>query len=108
MRAVPGLASSLASLCSSAKKPKPRRKPVRNPFPDLPAILYRFSEARCVLACVARSLEELEDPHTPEIAARGPGDEVVCLRYGLKLLSAVHDESVEPMAPGTGMMYPRR
>jgi hypothetical protein len=51
----------------SAKKLKPRRKLTRTPFPDLHAILYRFSEARCVLACVAGSLEELEDPHTPEL-----------------------------------------
>jgi hypothetical protein len=53
---------------------------------DLERILGRFSDARCVLECAVRSLEEWHDLDT------GVGDETVCLRHGLDLLGAVYND----------------
>jgi hypothetical protein len=57
-------------------------------------ILGSFNDARCVLECAVRSLEQwqsLEDE--PEDAARRSCDpEIVCLRHAQRLLADVYDQ----------------
>lgn len=55
--------------------------------PDLSEILRRFSEARSLLECGVRLLEDWDEEAGP-----GPGDEYVCLRHGLNLLIAAYKE----------------
>lgn len=51
---------------------------------DPAAILARFSDARCVLECGVRCLEE----HPDRIAS----DEAVCLRHGLDFVESVYND----------------
>jgi hypothetical protein len=48
------------------------------------AILARFSDARCVLECGVRCLEDRQDGAASE--------EAVCLRLALDLLTSVYDD----------------
>ncbi|HEX7011841.1 MAG TPA: hypothetical protein VF161_03800 [Steroidobacteraceae bacterium] len=62
--------------------------------PDWRGILSRFSDARCILECAVRSLEqwrELDDDEE-ETDRRTDDVEVVCLRHAAKLLAEVYDE----------------
>lgn len=62
--------------------------------PDMRAILGRFSDARCVLECAVRSLEQWRDLDDPDSdsSRRTDDAEVVCLRHALSLLADVYDE----------------
>lgn len=48
---------------------------------DLSAILDDFTDARCVLECACRSLENSD-----------ASDEAVCVRIGLRMLQATYDK----------------
>jgi hypothetical protein len=58
------------------------RKNVSNPQPTLRAILDRFSDAKCVLACAVQSIEQYETLVQQQ----------VCLHHAVKLLDQVYDE----------------
>jgi len=56
-------------------------------------ILGRFNDARCVLECAVRSLEQWQSLDELEDDARRSCDpEIVCLRHAQKLLAHVYDE----------------
>ena len=56
-------------------------------------ILGRFNDARCVLECAVRSLEQWQDLDDAEDDARRSCDpEIVCLRHAQRLLVHVYDE----------------
>jgi hypothetical protein len=56
-------------------------------------ILGRFNDARCVLECAVRSLEQWQSLDEVEDDARRSCDpEIVCLRHAQKLLADVYDE----------------
>lgn len=57
-------------------------------------IMGRFSDARCVLECAVRSLEQWRDLDDPDSdsSRRTDDAEVVCLRHALSLLADVYDE----------------
>jgi hypothetical protein len=56
-------------------------------------ILGRFNDARCVLECAVRSLEQWQSLDEVEDDARRSCDpEIVCLRHAQKLLANVYDE----------------
>jgi hypothetical protein len=56
-------------------------------------ILGRFNDARCVLECAVRSLEQWQSLDDAEDEARRSYDpEIVCLRHAQKLLATVYDE----------------
>lgn len=59
----------------------------------LRGILGRFNDARCVLECAVRSLEQWQSLDDVEDDARRSCDpEIVCLRHAQKLLADVYDE----------------
>lgn len=66
-----------------------RRKHSR---PDLYEILARFSDARSILECGVRLIENQND------TGPGLGDESVCLRHGLDLMIAAYRELDMAMA----------
>lgn len=51
---------------------------------ELPTILSKFLDARCVLECGLRSLEDHPD--------RPPGAEAVCIRHAFDLLASVYED----------------
>ena len=56
-------------------------------------ILGRFNDARCVLECAVRSLEQWQSLDDAEDEARRSCDpEIVCLRHAQKLLANVYDD----------------
>ena len=56
-------------------------------------ILGRFNDARCVLECAVRSLEQWQSLDGTEDDARHSYDpEIVCLRHSQKLLAEVYDQ----------------
>ena len=56
-------------------------------------ILGRFNDARCVLECAVRSLEQWQSLDEMEDEARRSCDpEIVCLRHAQKLLANVYDD----------------
>ena len=56
-------------------------------------ILGRFNDARCVLECAVRSLEQWQSLDEMEDEARRSCDpEIVCLRHAQRLLANVYDE----------------
>lgn len=56
-------------------------------------ILGRFNDARCVLECAVRSLEQWQSLDEVEDDARRSCDpEIVCLRHAQKLLADVYDQ----------------
>ena len=56
-------------------------------------ILGRFNDARCVLECAVRSLEQWQSLDEVEDDARRSCDpEIVCLRHSQELLANVYDE----------------
>jgi hypothetical protein len=56
-------------------------------------ILGRFNDARCVLECAVRSLEQWQSLDEAEDDARRSCDpEIVCLRHAQKLLADVYDQ----------------
>jgi hypothetical protein len=64
-----------------------------NEVAALRAILGRFNDARCVLECAVRSLEQWQSLDEAEDEARRSYDpEIVCLRHAQKLLANVYDE----------------
>jgi hypothetical protein len=67
-----------------------------SPAADVPAlreILGRFNDARCVLECAVRSLEQWQSLDEVEADARRSCDpEIVCLRHAQKMLADVYDE----------------
>lgn len=67
-----------------------------SPAADVPAlreILGRFNDARCVLECAVRSLEQWQSLDDMEDDARRSCDpEIVCLRHAQKLLADVYDD----------------
>ena len=63
-----------------------------NEAAELRAILGRFTDARCVLECAVRSLEQWQNLHDDEADRRACDPEIVCLRHALKLLADVYDE----------------
>jgi hypothetical protein len=53
----------------------------------------RFNDARCVLECAVRSLEQWQSLDEVEDDARRSCDpEIVCLRHAQELLAVVYDE----------------
>jgi hypothetical protein len=55
--------------------------------------LGRFNDARCVLECAVRSLEQWQSLDEVEDEARRSCDpEIVCLRHAQRLLANVYDE----------------
>jgi hypothetical protein len=64
-----------------------------NEVTALREILGRFNDARCVLECAVRSLEQWQSLDEAEDEARRSYDpEIVCLRHAQKLLANVYDE----------------
>jgi hypothetical protein len=64
-----------------------------NEVAALREILGRFNDARCVLECAVRSLEQWQSLDEAEDEARRSYDpEIVCLRHAQKLLAHVYDE----------------
>jgi hypothetical protein len=64
-----------------------------NEVAALREILGRFNDARCVLECAVRSLEQWQNLDEAEDEARRSYDpEIVCLRHAQKLLANVYDE----------------
>jgi hypothetical protein len=64
-----------------------------NDVAALREILGRFNDARCVLECAVRSLEQWQSLDEPDDDARRSCDpEIVCLRHAQKLLADVYDE----------------
>ena len=64
-----------------------------NEVAALREILGRFNDARCVLECAVRSLEQWQSLDGMEDEARRSCDpEIVCLRHAQKLLANVYDE----------------
>lgn len=56
-------------------------------------ILGRFNDARCVLECAVRSLEQWQSlDETEDDARRSHDPEIVCLRHAQKLLAEVYDQ----------------
>jgi hypothetical protein len=55
-------------------------------------ILGRFNDARCVLECAVRSLEQWQSLDEEEDARRSCDPEIVCLRHAQRLLANVYDE----------------
>lgn len=56
-------------------------------------ILGGFNDARCVLECAVRSLEQWQSLDDAEDDARRSCDpEIVCLRHAQKLLADVYDQ----------------
>lgn len=56
-------------------------------------ILGRFNDARCVLECAVRSLEQWQSlDETEDDARRSYDPEIVCLRHAQKLLAEVYDQ----------------
>ena len=56
-------------------------------------ILGRFNDARCVLECAVRSLEQWQSlDETEDDARRAHDPEIVCLRHAQKLLAEVYDQ----------------
>ena len=56
-------------------------------------VLGRFNDARCVLECAVRSLEQWQSLEEEDDAARRSYDpEIVCLRHAQKLLADVYDQ----------------
>ena len=56
-------------------------------------ILGRFNDARCVLECAVRSLEQWQSLDEMEDEARRSCDpEIVCLRHAQRLLADVYDQ----------------
>lgn len=54
--------------------------------------LGRFNDARCVLECAVRSLEQWQSLDEEEDARRSCDPEIVCLRHAQRLLSDVYDQ----------------
>ena len=54
--------------------------------------LGRFNDARCVLECAVRSLEQWQSLDEEDDARRSCDPEIVCLRHAQKLLADVYDE----------------
>ena len=56
--------------------------------------LGRFNDARCVLECAVRSLEQWQslDEDEDDAARRSCDPEIVCLRHAQKLLAEVYDQ----------------
>jgi hypothetical protein len=63
-----------------------------NDVAALREILGRFNDARCVLECAVRSLEQWQSLDEDDDARRSCDPEIVCLRHAQKLLAAVYDE----------------
>ena len=65
-----------------------------NEVAALREILGHFNDARCVLECAVRSLEQWQSlDETEEDAARRSCDpEIVCLRHAQRLLADVYDQ----------------
>jgi hypothetical protein len=64
-----------------------------NDVAALREILGRFNDARCVLECAVRSLEQWQSLDDVEDDARRSCDpEIVCLRHAQKLLADVYDQ----------------
>lgn len=57
-------------------------------------ILGRFNDARCVLECAVRSLEQWQslDEDEEDAARRSCDPEIVCLRHAQRLLADVYDQ----------------
>jgi hypothetical protein len=63
-----------------------------NDVAALREILGRFNDARCVLECAVRSLEQWQSLDEDEDARRSCDPEIVCLRHAQRLLASVYDE----------------
>ena len=64
-----------------------------NDVAALREILGRFNDARCVLECAVRSLEQWQSLEEAEDDARRSCDpEIVCLRHSQRLLAEVYDQ----------------
>jgi hypothetical protein len=56
-------------------------------------ILGHFNDARCVLECAVRSLEQWQSlEETADDPRRSYDPEIVCLRHAQKLLAEVYDQ----------------
>lgn len=56
-------------------------------------ILGRFNDARCVVECAVRSLEQWQSlDEVADDARRSCDPEIVCLRHAQELLANVYDE----------------
>ena len=70
-------------------------------------ILGRFNDARCVLECAVRSLEQWQSLDEVEDDARRSCDpEIVCLRHAQKMLADVYDRldgTIARLASDTGI-----
>jgi hypothetical protein len=67
--------------------------PSRSEVAALREILGRFNDARCVLECAVRSLEQWQSLDEAEEDARRSHDpEIVCLRHAQKQLAEVYDQ----------------
>lgn len=63
-----------------------------NDVAALREILGRFNDARCVLECAVRSLEQWQSLDEEEDVRRSCDPEIVCLRHAQRLLANVYDE----------------
>ena len=61
--------------------------------PALRGVLGRFNDARCVLECAVRSLEQWQSlDETEDESRRSCDPEIVCLRHAQRLLADVYDD----------------
>lgn len=58
---------------------------VREAPRDPSDVLGRFSDARCLLNCAFKALDQRQD-------ASRPGEEIVCMEYALEMLREVYTE----------------
>jgi hypothetical protein len=65
-----------------------------NELAALRGTLGSFNDARCVLECAVRSLEQWQslDDEPEDDARRSCDPEIVCLRHAQKLLADVYDQ----------------
>jgi hypothetical protein len=63
-----------------------------NEVAALREILGRFNDARCVLECAVRSLEQWQSLDEEDDARRSCDPEIVCLRHAQKMLADVYDQ----------------
>jgi hypothetical protein len=80
----------------SGKKAKDAAPKARASRPDLSETVTRLSEAICLVECVQRSLKELQDPSEPDFDVEAVScecaAEIICLKYAIALLKAIHGE----------------
>lgn len=94
--------ATAASSPKSRSRPKHKRTATpagagqRSPAPG--DVLFHLLETRSILACAARCLDEIADPHRLEAEQCGPQDVAVVVRAGIKRLDEARQTLDVPVA----------